>query len=152
MMALLLLLIVMIDVLMISVVDITGSSSSQSTSHISYLFLYVLYLLLQPLILLLRHLVLLLQLTTVHLTASAQSPLQEVHRIPWLLGLLVQLHQDLGELVHCTCLFKVFLKLLLLWLDSSLHENTTTCDISFTNIIISMGSPKLYSRYRDNDE
>lgn len=113
----------------------TSSFSSRSTSHIPYLFLYLTDILLQSLVLLLRRLVLLLQLASIDLASATQHPLQIIHCISWLLGLLVELHQDLGKLVHCSRLLQVLLELLFLGLYTTLHRTISTCDILILSFI-----------------
>lgn len=112
---------------------LTNSSSSRSESLNIYLLLGVLDLLLEPLVLQLGLLVLSLQLIAVHLTTSAQHPLEVVNRIAWLLWLLVELDEDLGELVDCAGLLQIFFELLLLGLDSALGYQRITWDIAFKN-------------------
>ena len=94
-----------------------------------YLFLELFDLLLEAFVFLLGRLVLLLQLGPVRLAPAAQHPLQELHRVAWLLRLLVELHQNLGELVDCPRLLQVLLELLLLRLHAALLHLRVTCDI-----------------------
>ena len=84
----------------------------------------MLYLFFQSLVLLFRTFVLLPQFLSVHVSSPAQHSLQVVDGIRWFLGLLIQLYENFGQLVHCTCALQVLLKLLLLSLDSSLRLTT----------------------------
>jgi hypothetical protein len=65
-------------------------------------------------------LVFFLQLAAVHLASSSQHPLQILDCIPWLFGLLIELHENLGELINGSSFFEILFELFLLGLNSSL--------------------------------
>lgn len=94
-----------------------------------YFLLDLLDLLLEPFVFDLGCFVLLLQFASVDFLQTSHSSFDEVNRVSWLLWLLIQVDQDLGELVYCSCLFEVLLELLFFAFDSTLASLESTCDI-----------------------
>lgn len=69
------------------------------------------------------------QFGAVGLASSAEHALQIFHCVSWLLGLLVKLNQNFGELIDCSCFFEVFFEFLFLALHAALTRTRITCDI-----------------------